>query len=591
MDYPKSTPNVGLVGGKFVDENTGTGQPGSLIPAAWGNAVTDELLAVIKAAGLVPSESDLGQLQKAIQNIAASDVKRTVRVATTGPIALSGAQAIDGVAVMVGDRVLVKDQAAGAQNWIYTVTAGAWVRALDANESAECTPGHLVIVESGTANAGSIWQLANTTLPTLGTTALVFAKVFGKTGVAAGSYRQVTVDVQGRVMAGANPTTLAGYGITDAYTQAQVDASQALKAPLASPALTGVPTTPTPAAGTNSKQVANTEFVQAAITALIAGAPGALDTLKELATALNNDPNFATTIVNALATKANIATTLAGYGITDAIKQGDLGLCATAAPLLGNFKTVNPTGTYYGYGLDATFPTPGAPPGSKNNLLAVFALSPRPDRTYYLAFENGGSSIQRQFWLGQYAVQGDSLFWSSITTSDQEATQQEAQTGTTEGKWCSPLRVFQALRSAAAKATESLLGVLRVGTLAEVNAGTLDDVAVTPRKLRYGSAYLIAANGYVVFPDWFGGLTIQWGTAQVNSNGTNGGTARATLPRAFANSCFGAVGTRVGAALINGNYSVYTSPVSQSQLDLVVDAVTGSEPAGNQGVFYIAVGN
>lgn len=62
MDYPKSVPNVGLVGGKFVDENTATGVVGSLIPSAWGNAVTDELLTVIKAAGLEPTEGKNTQL-------------------------------------------------------------------------------------------------------------------------------------------------------------------------------------------------------------------------------------------------------------------------------------------------------------------------------------------------------------------------------------------------------------------------------------------------------------------------------------------------------------------------------------------------
>lgn len=222
MDYPKSTPNVGLVGGKFVDENVGTGTPGSLIPATWGNSVTDELLAVIKAGGIVPSEGDLTQLLKAIQAIAASDIKRSVRVATIGPIALSGLQTIDAVALKAGDRVLAKDQANASQNWIYTVAAGAWVRALDANESAECTPGHLVIVEAGTAHGGSLWQLSNTTLPTLGTTALTFARVFGKTGVAAGDYNKVTVDPQGRVTGGTNPTTAAGYGLTDVYTKAEV---------------------------------------------------------------------------------------------------------------------------------------------------------------------------------------------------------------------------------------------------------------------------------------------------------------------------------------------------------------------------------
>lgn len=71
MDYPKSVPGVGLVGGKFVDENTATGQQGSLIPSAWGNAVTDEISNVIKDAGDEPAEGDVSQLQKAIRKIVA----------------------------------------------------------------------------------------------------------------------------------------------------------------------------------------------------------------------------------------------------------------------------------------------------------------------------------------------------------------------------------------------------------------------------------------------------------------------------------------------------------------------------------------
>lgn len=69
MDYPKSVPNVGLVNGKFVDENTATGVIGSLIPSVWGNAVTDELLAVIAAAGLVANEGVTNQVLAAIRLI------------------------------------------------------------------------------------------------------------------------------------------------------------------------------------------------------------------------------------------------------------------------------------------------------------------------------------------------------------------------------------------------------------------------------------------------------------------------------------------------------------------------------------------
>ncbi|HCL9887550.1 TPA: phage tail protein [Escherichia coli] len=73
------------------------------------------------------------------------------------------------------------------------------------------------------------------------------------------------------------------------------------------PTFTGEPKAPTPAAGNNTTRIATTEFVQAAITALINGAPATLDTLKEIAAAINNDPNFSTTINNALAQKAPLS--------------------------------------------------------------------------------------------------------------------------------------------------------------------------------------------------------------------------------------------------------------------------------------------
>ncbi|ENC2656589.1 tail fiber protein, partial [Escherichia coli] len=75
------------------------------------------------------------------------------------------------------------------------------------------------------------------------------------------------------------------------------------KAPLNSPALTGTPTTPTARQGTNNTQIASTAFVMAAIAALVDSSPDALNTLNKLAAALGNDPNFATTMTNALAGK------------------------------------------------------------------------------------------------------------------------------------------------------------------------------------------------------------------------------------------------------------------------------------------------
>ena len=76
------------------------------------------------------------------------------------------------------------------------------------------------------------------------------------------------------------------------------------------PTFTGEPKAPTPATGNNTTRIATTAFVQAAITALINGAPATLDTLKEIAAAINNDPKFSTTINNALAGKQPLDETL-----------------------------------------------------------------------------------------------------------------------------------------------------------------------------------------------------------------------------------------------------------------------------------------
>jgi hypothetical protein len=182
------------------------------------------------------------------------DVKDSVRAATTANITLSGTQTVDGVALVANDRVLVKDQTTASGNGIYVVAAGAWTRALDADNTpgSEVTGGMFTFVTEGTVNADSGWVLTTNDTIVLGTTALTFAQFSGagqitagagltKTGntldvastgggsltigadsinltsgiATAGTYRSVTVDTYGRVTAGTSPTTFSGYGISD----------------------------------------------------------------------------------------------------------------------------------------------------------------------------------------------------------------------------------------------------------------------------------------------------------------------------------------------------------------------------------------
>ncbi|WP_317849341.1 phage tail protein [Pseudomonas sp. GL-B-19] len=148
--------------------------------------------------------------------LAKLDHKQSARVAATVPITLSNVQTLDGVAVAAGDRVLVTAQAQAQDNGIYLVSAEGWTRAADADNSLEVTPGLFIHVEQGTTNGDSLWQLVTDAPITLGTTGLQFEMIAGGNGAGVGTFRSVTVDALGRVIAGTNPTTLDGYGITDA---------------------------------------------------------------------------------------------------------------------------------------------------------------------------------------------------------------------------------------------------------------------------------------------------------------------------------------------------------------------------------------
>lgn len=173
-----------------------------------------------------------------------------------------------------------------------------------------------------------------------------------------------------------------------AHTHAEAEvlgltAALAAKASLASPALTGTPTAPTAGGGTNTAQIATTAFVQAAIALLINSAPGLLDTLDEIAAALNDDPNFAATMTTALAGKAPLSHSHTASQISDATTAGrNMLMAADAAAqtaLLGAFTSA----------LKGLVPASG---GGTSNFL-------RADGTWAAPAGGGGGSSPLMGWF------------------------------------------------------------------------------------------------------------------------------------------------------------------------------------------------
>lgn len=264
--------------------------------------------------------------------------KASARAASTANITLSGLQTIDGVVLAANERVLVKNQSTASQNGIYLAQSGAWTRSADFDGTpvSETESGAYVFIREGTINASSGWVLATANPITIDTTPLSFtqftglAQISAGTGLVAsgsvinavgtagrivanadsldldtvgtaGTYKSVTTDAYGRVTAGTNPTTLAGFGITDAAPISHV--------------------------GTGDTAHAN--VVAAGAAGFMTGADKTkLDGVATSATANSSDATLLAranhTGTQAFSTLTGLPATLAGHGITDAVlKTGD----------------------------------------------------------------------------------------------------------------------------------------------------------------------------------------------------------------------------------------------------------------------------
>ena len=486
------------------------------------------------------------------EELARQDFKHSVLAATTAAITLSGLQTVDGVALPAGARVLVKNQAAAKDNGLYLVVAGgAWTRCPDADTSTKVTPGLLVLVERGTANGDSAWQLITDAPITLGVTALAFEMAFGRSGVAAGTYRSVKVDAYGRVVAATNPTTVAGYGLTDVYTQTQVNElvqSVTIRATQAEAE-----------AGTESTKVMTPLRVFQAIAKVVGQATETVFGWAKVATQtqVTTGTDDATIITPkklraAQATQAEAEAGTDNSKIMPPLRVAQLalkmlnswGIGTDNPPVLATFSGNSKTGFYVGAGAAASNATPGCPPESANNLMGIVAVNVRSDTTYYFAFENSPTVASRRYWVGQWNDRIGTVLWSSLMTFDQIATQ------------------------------------------AQVNAGTDDATFVTPKKLRNGFSVLLESTGYIALPSWLGGWILQWVNGGSISSIASGGSSAKTLtwPLAWPTgplvpwvTCTGATSTEVGMVATTSGMtasnilaSVYNSTATAKSVQSVI---------------------
>lgn len=299
-----------------------------------------------KVTGLATPTADQDAATKAyVDSIAQGiDAKASCRAATTANITLSGNQTIDGVAVIAGDRVLVKNQSSAAENGIYVAAVSTWSRASDANTWDELVAAY-TFIENGTDNGSNGYICTIAPGGTLGTTPVTWAQFSGAgqitagqglsktgntiqvntassarivigadeidlatTGVIADTYKSVTVDQWGRVTGGTNPTTLAGFGIGDAYTKTETNSLLAAKLSTTGGTMSGAI-----AMGTNKiTGLGDPTLAQDAAT------KNYIDTIFGSTTSAAASAATATTQAGIATTQAGIATTQAGIATTQA---------------------------------------------------------------------------------------------------------------------------------------------------------------------------------------------------------------------------------------------------------------------------------
>jgi hypothetical protein len=343
-----------------------------------------------KITGLGTPTADADAVTKSYVDAIAQgiDAKASVVAASTANLTLSGAQTIDGISVIAGDRVLVKDQTTTANNGIYLCASGSWTRTTDADTYAELVAAY-TFVEGGTVNANNGFICTIPTSGTLGSTSITFAQFSGAgqvtagtgmsktgntlnvntassarivvgadeidlaaTGVTASTYKSVTVDIYGRITSGTNPTTISGFGITDAYTKTEVDTSLSAKLSTTGGTMSGaiaMGTSKITGLGdpTNNQDAATKTYVDGILGSATSAATSAAAAATSASNASTSASNASTSAGNAsTSATASAASATAAAATYDDFDDRYLGSKATA-PSVDNDGNALLTGALY----------------------------------------------------------------------------------------------------------------------------------------------------------------------------------------------------------------------------------------------------
>lgn len=282
------------------------------------------------------------------------------------------------------------------------------------------------------------------------------------------------------------PTTIAGYGITDAYDKSEVNIFLSGKAAKA-----------TTLAGYNISDA----YTQSEINQFLSGKAAKATTLAGYGI---TDAYNSTAVDNALENKANKSTTLGGYGIDDAYTKSEINQFLSG-------KATKAT-TLAGYAISDAYTQ-----SEINQFLSGKATKATTLAGYGITDAYNSAAVDNAL-LGK-ADKATTLDGYKIPIATQG--EAEALTSVDNAKPMTALRVAQSIAKRVVQAGESVVGISRFATLPELLTGTGGFLALCPAYILAGFAFNFAANGYIKLPSWLGGFMIQWATSDEATNASD----------------------------------------------------------------------